>query len=458
MSVFANASESIVKRIRSIVGDGTSLLLSFGATSSVLRLVSNLIVSRILSPDDYGVMAIIASISYVLEMISDMAMRGYIPRHPTAEAEMLQTLWTVRAIRNVALFLLMFFGAETLAGLYNAPEVVTTIQVMSATFLIGAVPRLSNFTAERERRVARLSVIEFAQFLFVTLVTIIAAYFLRSYWAFVLSALLNATLSAANTYLFLPGHKIRFLINKTHFKDYWLYLRFALPSSLLTIVLTQTDKFVMANYFSLAELGKFAMAATLIAAAAGLSQQYVMRVFLPLFAEANRESRERAASVFYASRRRLVCVFALGFGGLIGGGELLVKILFNENFAGTGLYLAILSLAPLAKLSQSPGRVALVSCGFYRFNLTTTIYRFVWVVIVGYIAFHYFGAIGVIVAISAAEFALLPYLYFFLHRFGLLQLREEALIYATAAVGIAIGYACQFVAFKLIENGILPNF
>ena len=457
MSV-ANDPRPITSRVRPYLGDGSSLLIGLQVAMSVLRLGSNLILTRLLAPEAFGVVGIITSISYVLVMVSDLGLRSFVIRHPNISDELIQTAWTLRFLRNVVLAGVMFVGADFFAGFYSVPEIGPAVRIVSGLFLIDATGALSFLTAERERRVVRVTIIDFAKFLFVTGSTIIAAYFLRNYWAIVASMFLGSIYSVVTSYTLVSGPPVRFRLDREHVLDLWRFSRVIIPASIISIFLTQTDKFFLAKYFPLAELGKFMLATGLAATIMTMITRYIMRVFYPRFAHLDRQDPDKAGDAYYELRRPITLLIAFGIGGVIGGAELLIRVLFNDLYLGAGFYLSILCLRPLAKLSSLPATNAIITRGFVRVSLHSNILRLVWVIAAGTTAFFYLGPLAVIVVMSLTDVVLLPYFWLHARREGLVKFSEELFIFGVAAAGFLIGYTVDTVVHRLIEAGQLPSF
>jgi len=446
------------RKFRPALGDGTSTLIGVHIVSGVVQLGRNLVLSRLLVPEAYGAFGVIMSIFTILQFSSDLGVRSFVTRHATADDKVLQTVWSVRLIRSILLAGLMFLGAEPFAALYSSPELASGVRAGAGLFLAEGVASIAPMLGERNRRVIRLSLYDFARMLFITVVSIIAAVHVRSYWAIIIGMFAGAAFQIYASYRLFPRLATRLRFDRRCVIELLRFSAIIAPSSIIGIVLLQADKFFMANFFPLAELGKYVLAAAVAAAANGLTQQYVLRVFFPLMAQVIRETPDRAAQVYYGSRRRLTLVLAFGIGGVIGGGELVTQILFNDNYAGAGFYLSVLSLASIATLMIAPAEQTLIAKGFTRAVLVTNATRVAWIATAGPIAFFQFGPLAVIVAISLASYPALPFCWWRLNRYGLFKAREEFYVVAVAAVGAAIGHGVQSAAAWLVAAGYLPSF
>src|SRR5213593_469813 len=88
---------------------GATLWIILGTVSQhLLRLVSNLIVTRLLAPDMFGVMAVATTVPVIMALLSDIGLTPNIVRSPWGDDPVfLDTAWTVSIVRG----LLMWTGA-----------------------------------------------------------------------------------------------------------------------------------------------------------------------------------------------------------------------------------------------------------------------------------------------------------------------------------------------------------
>src|SRR5664279_4986198 len=99
-----------ISRIVNLKGDLFATAASFGA-QAVIKLGGSLVLTRILRPEAYGIITILMSVTFVVEMIADINVTLFIIRDRNAEeTRYLNTAWTLqlgRAVLNtVVLFLL----------------------------------------------------------------------------------------------------------------------------------------------------------------------------------------------------------------------------------------------------------------------------------------------------------------------------------------------------------------
>ena len=437
---------------------GVSIVFLLHALGQAMRLGSSVVTTRLLGPETFGAVGITFSVAFTLALLSDIGVIPFLVRSKRDDAAFLGTLWLLRLARNIVLSAIMFVGAGVFASAMGAPELKPAIEFFALIFVLEAFATYGVVLAERRKQVVRVSLVEFAHALFVTAATIIGAYFLRSYWAVLIALLLGVLFNVAASFAFFPREKMRFTIDREVAKDLWNFAKYILPASAITLLLTQTDKIVMARFFPMSEVGVFYLAATIALAVRSACDKYVTRVFYPLVAEGHRASEADANRLYYGARRRLFFALAFGVGGLIGGAELLVRAVFDDRFLGAAPYLSLLSVATLLRLSTFPAEQLFNARGFTKGALYANFARLAAVVVAGVAGFFLFGPMGAVVAINLAELAALPVYWFHVRRFGALSLKEEGLMFAAAAAGAGLGFGLSFSARALIEAGLLPSF
>lgn len=444
---------------KAIARNSLAVLIGALAAANVLRIGSNLILTRLLAPEAFGVIGVITAISVILAMLTDMGFAPFVIRSPRGnESRFLNVIWTVRLFRSALLTVLMIVLAGPLALAFGKAELETPIRASSLLFLIEGVRALSLTTAIRERRVSFVSVIEFVVTVIQMAATLGAALVLKSYWAIIVGMYVGAATNVIFSYALFPGFAHRLAFDREIGKELWAFSRFVIVSSIITVILGQADKVFIGRTLSLDALGLYMLAVSLANAGQQLVLTYVGRVLLPAYAEAARQARESLAAIYYSARWRMTLVLAFLLGGGAGGGHLLARILFDERYLGAGIFISLLCLSPLFQLATRPAEQALVALGKVRSTVEANLVRLVWIALAAPAGFHFFGIIGLVAAFALIEAAAAPYWWARLRKEGLFNWVEEMTPMAAAALGAAIAIVFDRLTDYLIAAGMLPNF
>jgi O-antigen/teichoic acid export membrane protein len=455
----ARALPSVAAMRRAIAANSVAVMVTTLALSNLVRIGSNLVLTRLLAPEAFGVVGVILTINYILTMLTDMGLNPYIVRSGEAhDRRVLDTVWTIRLLRSAALATVMFLLAGVLAEAFKKPELELPIRVASFVFLVEGLKTMRPALAIRARRVSYVFVVEFGQSLVTVLVTIAAAAILRTYWGLIVGLYAGAFAGVAASYLLYQGAPPRFFVDKEASAAVWRFSRVVAVSSAITIVLNQADKVFIGRAMDLQNFGLYMLAANLTNAAMHLVATYTARIVFPTYAETHRTAPETLPTVFYRARWRMTTALAFAFGGAIGAGPLVIRILFDDRYLGAGVYVSLLLLAPLFALVSRPAEQWSFAVGKVRRLLVANVVRLGWIAATAPLAYLQFGILGLVAAFATAEAAAAVYWWFYLVRERVFDLREEGLPAAAALVGAAIGYALYRLSESLIASGALPAF
>lgn len=438
---------------------GLAVLIGSAVASNLLRVASNLVLTRLLAPEAFGIMGVIGAVSAVLALLSDMGFTAFIIRaQRSIDRRFLDVVWTARLIRGAMLTVLMFAFAGLIAAAFGKPELKAPMMVCAFLFLFEGLRSLAPVVALRAQRVSYISAVEFASIVIQIAATLAAALIVKSYWAIVIGGFVGAASQAAFSYLLFanPGHKIAF--DREISREMWAFSRVVIFSSTITVVLGQADKIFIGRALSLEALGQYMLAVSLTGAGLQLVQAYVAKILLPIYSNAAREARSILCERYYSARWRMTLVLSFLFGGGVGGGPLLARILFDDRYLGAGIFITILCFKPLFSFIAMPAEQAMIALGRMRTTVEANIGRLAWIVVAAPAGYHYFGVVGLVAAFALTEAAIAPYWLWQLRREGIVNWRAEAAPLAAAAFGALIGLGADRLASYLVAAGILPNF
>ena len=427
-------------RWRLMIGSGVSLVSITVAVSTVLRLISSVVLTRLLSPADFGAVAVTAAILAVMTMISDLGFTVFVVQHPKGDdPHFLDVIWSIRLVRGALLAGVTVLFAGPFAALIGKPELTAAIAVSSLHFVIEGVASLAPMTVLRHQKLFKLSCVDIASTVVQIAFGIIFALIFHSYWALIASGVLGTISKGVLSYTAFPGSRRRLAFDRGYFDEMWVFGRTIASAHTIQVLLSQVDKFVLSRLFSLNLFGLYSVSSNLAGAPSAFTTLYPSRVLLPAFARAQRERPERLRAVYYDSRRAIMLLYMGLMGGFIGFAPAVIAILYDPRYAAAGPYLQILTIAPLIGLNNYAAREVLIVVGQVRPLLIGNIVRLSWLLTAGVAFYLLFGAIGLIVAVGTIEVPVQVYNWYELHRNGLLRIGEEIMMLGVALAGAAAG-------------------
>lgn len=441
----------LVRQIIALLLRDTNVVIWTVIVTNILRMASSMVLTRLLVPEAFGIVGLIGSVSFVLSMISDLGFQSFVVRHPKGDQpRFLDVIWTIRLVRAVVLSAVLALLAHSIAHGLGEPGIGTALAVSALQFLLDGGSALSVVTAIRERQIVRLSTLDIITGAAQVAVAIPLAFLWRNYWSMVAAMLISGLVRLILSYVMFPhaGRRIRF--DTEYARELWHFARFVTGSSIITMLLAQSDKLVLARLMPLDMLGLYMLAGNLALTPQAFTMAYTSRVLYPVYARVWRERPEDLKTVFYAIRMPVSMLYMLAAGGLIGTAPLAIHILYDHRYAAAGFYLQLLAITPLLQLATGAANEVLTASGRVYVTFRANMAKLCWLAVVGPVCFFLFGPVGLIACVGTLELPTLLYSWSQLWRFGLFGARQELLLMACGGAGVVLGYGLTAILLPLI--------
>lgn len=417
-------------------GNLFATILSFGL-QALIKLGSSVVMTRLLRPEAWGVLTVLTSIIFVVEMIADLAVFVAVIRHERGDdPSFLNTAWTLRLIRAALNTGIVFFFAPLIAHLYAAPLLTAPLRVCSFWFLLSALESMS-FPVAIRRKNSRIYVYsELVALTLSTAFTVVYSYYSRDYWGMVYGVLLNRLLMTLLSYRYYPELRPRLELDARSARELFRYTRVTIPSSLLTLALTQFDKIVFLRLFDLNRLGVYGLAGNIASAIEMLISRICEMVLYPRCAHDFRTNPDTFALRYYTTNTRLFVSVLIIPAAVGGAARLLIAVLYDPRYAQAGAILQAFMLRAAAMSLASPAEHLLIASGEYKVILVGNIFRAAWTVAGSLTGYYFFGFMGFVYGAALSGVPPLLYYLWLQWKKGLLMMRFElykvALMVATA--------------------------
>lgn len=330
---------------------GTLLtILNFGG-QNFLRLASNLILTRLLFPEAFGLMALVGVVLTGVTMFSDLGLHHSIIQDKRGEERaFLDTAWTFQIIRGVGLAIAVMLLAHPLAAFYEEPLLADMLMVSALLPLIKSLHSTNFALANRKLYLGLITVLMLGS-KFVSIVAMVAlAWWLQSVWALVIGPLVGSALLVVLTHTVMPGerNRIRFEIDAA--RRLISFGKYIFLSTVATFFVQQGDKAILGKFVDLDELGFFRIAFFFASVPLALSHAMQARVIYPLYARRppaeKPEYKRKIDTARLALTGGLVAVAAfLGFTG-----DWLVRLLYDARYYEAGPILVLIAVFSLPNL------------------------------------------------------------------------------------------------------------
>jgi O-antigen/teichoic acid export membrane protein len=333
--------------VQRVLRAGGWTMLGYG-TNQLLRLAGNLILTRLLFPDAFGLMAIVQAVIVGVVMFSDVGIEQSIIHNKRGnEPAFVNTAWSVKVIRGVLMWLALWLLAAPLASFYGEPMLARLLPVAGLAAVISGFSSTKIASADRDLEIARTTLIGVGSYAFGLLVMIVWASIDRSIWSLVMGNIVGAAAQAIASHVWLDGIKNRFAWESKSLRSLRTFGQWIFVSSALTFLVGEGSRLLIAHFLDVRMLAFFSLALAMDQVPRQIIQQMTGRVLFPAYSEVVRERPEKLYAIVEKSRLIqivpywLVCVFLVYFG------QSLMEILYDDRYKDSGWMLQMMALGSL---------------------------------------------------------------------------------------------------------------
>jgi O-antigen/teichoic acid export membrane protein len=417
--------------------------------SQVIRLGSSLVMTRLLVPEMFGVMAIATMVMVILGLLSDIGLRQNIVQSWRGDdPAFLDTAWVVQIIRGLALWLaaLLLSIALHLANLagmlpaqsvYASPILPLVIAVSSLSAIISGFQSTKMATADRsfdQKRVNQIALISQCAALIVMFVVGVIT---RSIWALVAGGLIASLMTTWLSHVWMSGHPNHFRWEKNALRELIAFGKWIFLSSAVGVFAANGDRLLLGGLVEADVLGFYAIAILLVGAIEGGLNRLFMTISLPALSEIARNNPSRLREVYYKLRvpGDLLLLFLAGL--IFAVGQLVIDLLYDPRYSGSGSMLQVLALS-LISVRYGVANQIYLALGIPRYVAVINVVRFVSLYSLVPPLYYFAGTQGAIWGIALHALATMPFVFYFNARFGLNDFRRELMV----LVALPIGFFC----------------
>jgi len=229
-----------------------------------IRLGSNLVLTRLLFPEAFGLMAIVQAVILGLELVSDLGVGLSVVQNEKGEDdEYLNTAWSIQALRGAALWGVSLLLCLPLGAFYGEPSLSGLVAAASFSVVLDGLCSMSIFRMRRQLLMGRLTALELGTRAAGTLTSIGLAFVFPTVWVLVAGRLFGgvAKLVASHVVRESPRHHFRW--DPVAARSIYRFGRWILLATPFSFLTNQGDRLILGRFLTMEELGLFAVGALL---------------------------------------------------------------------------------------------------------------------------------------------------------------------------------------------------
>ncbi len=308
----------------------------------IVRLASNLIVTRLLFTEYCGLMALVNVYLLGLELFSDIGIGPALVQSKRDDPDFVNTVWTMQVVRGLALCSIAMVVAVPFADFYEQPILVSLIRVTALNAVIQGFTSPAIFIQMRELRLKRPEILQFGTLLTGAVVTVAVAWVTRSIWSLVAGGIVASMVRTVLSHVWLPGIRSRFRFDREAARYVLSFGSWILLSTMAVFAANELDRLIFGKLTTMATLGVYSIAAMIALVPTDVLRTLSGKVLFPLYSRA-RHSSSDLEQVFLNARRPLLVIGGWATAGLLAGGPTIVRLLYDPRYWEAGWMLQILA-------------------------------------------------------------------------------------------------------------------
>lgn len=312
-----------------------------------------ILVIRLLSPGDYGLMAMAMVVVSFLVLLNTLGLDAVLVQDKTLDEPMRRQIFGVIITINSLFFLLLFFGASTIAAFYAEPELTPIVKVLSFQFLLLIFETLPQSRLERDIDFARRSIVDFSTMVIGSLTTLALALAGQGVWALIWGTLAtNATrmlgLNLIARNLVWPSFVW------TGMRRHLAFGGFVTGDRGLWFLFSESDKLLGGKLLGQQLLGYYAVASQVAALPIHKISGLLNSVAFPAFSHAHAHASQQTVQSYLLKATRILGIAAFPvFFGISSTAEPIIACLLGEKWLPAAPLLQLLGLVmPFRLLSN----------------------------------------------------------------------------------------------------------
>ncbi|MBO6813043.1 MULTISPECIES: oligosaccharide flippase family protein [Marinobacter] len=232
----------------------SGLLLGLQLIHRGLGIVSTLILARLLTPDHFGVVALVTIALQFFELLVETGNQQYIVQKSVLEDEDLNTAWTLDILSKTIIALIVIVASPLVAEWFQEPDLTIALAVASLALPIRALKTPGMFRLARQINYKPLFQLSLWQkgVSFVTVVTI--AVIEPSYWAIIIGNLVAAVVFTVGSYRVEP-YRPRWSLLRL--REQWQFSQWLLLRGIVGFTRSQVDNLLVSKAFGTSQLGGY---------------------------------------------------------------------------------------------------------------------------------------------------------------------------------------------------------
>lgn len=388
-------------REKTVTGSFWVLLERFGYLG--IQFISNLVLSRLLMPEDFGTIGILIVFTTLSYVLIDSGLSTALVQKKSISEEDKSTVFFTNLGLAIVVYVILFFASPYIANYFHNPDIKVLLRVIELIVVIDAFSAIQSTTLTRDMDFKTLSIYKVIAIVIAVVVSIILAYTGWGVWALVVQYILFSLCRALLLWLRTKWRPI-IAFSRQSFKELFGFGSKLLISQYIATLYEQLLSIFIGRRFTASDLGYYTQGRQLMQIPVDSLARVVNNASFPAYAQLQNERKQLKVMV---RQNLLVLVFMntpLMF-YLSTVAKPLLVLLYSEKWIGSVPYFQFLCLGyGLFSIIHNTNLTALKSVGRSDYVLKLEIIKKILGVCLLLCGMHFFGIWGLMYGLTINSF------------------------------------------------------
>jgi O-antigen/teichoic acid export membrane protein len=457
--VIASSPASLKVRVLSA---GMWTLAGF-ALSTIIRFGTNLVMTRLLAPEMFGILSIASTVIVGLGMFSDLGLKQSIVRSQHShEPTFLNTGWSIQIIRGLLLWIAALLASMIISmgarigqipagSVYADPSLQYVLAVLSFAAVIGGFDSTKLIEASRDLSIRTIIKIEVLSQVLGVMTMLAWVSIHRSIWVLVAGSIGSTTARMILGHLTLSGTRNRWQLHRNAASELIHFGKWILMASILGFLVNSGDRLLLAGLIDPRLLGLYSIAGLFVGLIDGILSRVIGDVTFPAFSEIVRQRPADLKRSYYSFHSLIAAAAYFASGALMASGQAIIALLYDQRYQESGWMLQFLA-AVLLTVPFRLGTQTFMALGQPKLQSNIVVVRLILLFVLLPLLFHFFGFAGAMCAIVISQFSSVPITILYNVQNGLFDPYKELLYLVWIPVGFGTGKLMTFVTASISAN------
>jgi len=412
------------------------------------RLGRNVVLTRLLAPEAFGLMAIIYSTSYIVDMLAEIGIKEAIIQNPRGhEAGYVNSAWWLSFVRGTFIYAILFAAAPWVGRFYGHTDLTALMRTALLSIVLMGAQSPMAYVALKEMKFRKWTFLQSGTGLMGSVIVVVLAFFIRGVWALAIGYAAENLMRCVLSYVLCPFLP-RISIDRQAARGLLAFSRGVFGLSFLNLIFSRADVFVLGKMFSAADLGVYTMAVYLVQVPTSFAVALLSQTLMPSFAQMQQDNPRMNRIL----SRVTTLLFLVGMPPLIFivlSSRSILSLMYGSRYLSGTPTFAIAALVALVNIINTVITVLFYAVGRPQFHRRCVFIMALLMIVLIYPAVKEFGMVGGQIAALVAIIAGFASQLLRIERLTQLDLSQygRALPFAVAVSGAILGL---FLAARLV--------